>query len=332
MLRCFINSTMALTRIPSMSVTKIINQPRLLSCIYISRPCISTGCLRLKESPDTLKGYEDASIKEPQHFKKTLTSQESKTASALVAAEDKNRDEYTLPHPIWSDKEVDSVEIHHRKPVSLSDKLAYRTVMFMRTTFDLASGYTIGKSLQTLDERSVLTRCIFLETVAGVPGFAAAMIRHLHSLRRLQRDHGWIHTLLEEAENERMHLMTFMALRNPGPIFRYSVILTQYLFTASFSLAYLINPNFCHRFVGYLEEQAVVTYTQILEELDSGRLPMWKNLPAPDIAIKYWELPEDAMMRDVILAIRADEAHHRLVNHTLGSLKLKDQNPFRPGA
>ena len=82
---------------------------------------------------------------------------------------------------------------------------------------------------------------------SGVPGFAAAMIRHLHSLRRLQRDHGWIHTLLEEAENERMHLMTFMALRNPGPIFRYSVILTQYLFTFSFSLAYLINPNFCHR-------------------------------------------------------------------------------------
>ena len=85
--------------------------------------------------------------------------------------------------------------------------------------------------------------------ILGVPGFAAAMIRHLHSLRRLQRDHGWIHTLLEEAENERMHLMTFMALRNPGPIFRYSVILTQYLFTASFSLAYLINPNFCHRYV-----------------------------------------------------------------------------------
>ena len=84
--------------------------------------------------------------------------------------------------------------------------------------------------------------------------------------------------------------------------------------------------------MGYLEEQAVVTYTQILEELDSGRLPMWKNLPAPDIAIKYWELPEEAMMRDVILAIRADEAHHRLVNHTLGSPKLKDQNPFRPGA
>jgi hypothetical protein len=56
-------------------------------------------------------------------------------------------------------------------------------------------------------------RAIFLETVAGVPGFAGGMIRHLQSLRRMERDQGWIHTLLEEAENERMHLMTFLELR-----------------------------------------------------------------------------------------------------------------------
>jgi ubiquinol oxidase len=85
-----------------------------------------------------------------------------------------------------------------------------------------------------IDERAVLTRCLFLETVAGVPGFAAAMIRHLHSLRRMQRDHGWIHTLLEEAENERMHLMTFLQLRKPGPIFRAAVIVAQWTFTAFF--------------------------------------------------------------------------------------------------
>ena len=57
-----------------------------------------------------------------------------------------------------------------------------------RFGFDLASGYTVQSNLKTLDERAVLTRVIFLETVAGVPGFSAAMIRHLHSLRRLQ---GW---------------------------------------------------------------------------------------------------------------------------------------------
>ena len=65
------------------------------------------------------------------------------------------------------------------------------------------------------------------------------------------------------------------------------------------------------RFVGYLEEQAVVTYTDILDKLDEGKLPMWKIMPAPELAVKYWKLGEGAMMRDVILAIRADEAHHR---------------------
>jgi hypothetical protein len=43
----------------------------------------------------------------------------------------------------------------------------------------------------------------------------------------MDRDHGWIHTLLEEAENERMHLLTFLKLRKPGTIFRFSVIATQ---------------------------------------------------------------------------------------------------------
>ena len=36
-------------------------------------------------------------------------------------------------------------------------------------------------------------------------------------------------------------------------------------------------------------------------------------------------------MRDVILAIRADEAYHRVVNHTLSSLPLCAPNPFHPG-
>lgn len=61
-----------------------------------------------------------------------------------------------------------------------------------------------------MTEKKWLNRVVFLETVAGVPGFVAAMHRHLRSLRGLKRNQGWIHTLLEEAENERMHLLTFL--------------------------------------------------------------------------------------------------------------------------
>jgi threonyl-tRNA synthetase len=58
----------------------------------------------------------------------------------------------------------------------------------------------------------------------------------------MERDHGWIHTLLEEAENERMHLLTFIKLKRPGLAFRTAVIITQGIFMNGFFLAYLINP------------------------------------------------------------------------------------------
>jgi len=35
----------------------------------------------------------------------------------------------------------------------------------------------------------------------------AGMLIHLKSLRKMQDDKGWIKILLDEAENERMHLM-----------------------------------------------------------------------------------------------------------------------------
>ena len=71
--------------------------------------------------------------------------------------------------------------------------------------------------------------------------------------------------------------------------------------------------------------------TQPDPHIDSGKLPMWTSLPAPEIAVNYWKLGQGAVMRDVILAIRADEAHHRVVNHTLGDMDLKQPNPFRFG-
>ncbi|XP_077870600.1 uncharacterized protein LOC144364565 [Saccoglossus kowalevskii] len=103
------------------------------------------------------------------------------------------------------------------------------------------------------------------------------------------------------------------------------------VFVSAFSVAYLLSPSFCHRFVGYLEEEAVITYTKCLQDIDNGLLPAWSNMPAPPLAIQYWKLPEDAMMRDVIEVIRADEAHHRVVNHTLGSLDKDAKNPYGPG-
>ena len=63
---------------------------------------------------------------------------------------------------------------------------------------------------------------------------------------------------------------------------------------------------------GYFEEEAVTSYTQYLEEIDSGR---HENVAAPQIAIDYWKMSKDATLRDVVIAVRADEAGHRDRNH-----------------
>ena len=60
------------------------------------------------------------------------------------------------------------------------------------------------------------------------------------------------------------------------------------MFFNAYFLAYMISPSSCHRFVGYLEEEAVHTYTVLLEQIDKGNLPHWTNMKANEEAIEYY--------------------------------------------
>jgi ubiquinol oxidase len=155
-------------------------------------------------------------------------------------------------------------------------------------------------------------RAIVLETVAAVPGMVGATINHLKCLRRMCGDNGWIRTLMEEAENERMHLMTFVHVAQPNLFERLVILGVQWVFYLAFFALYLVSARTAHRIVGYFEEEAVISYTLYLKEIDEGRSA---NVPAPAIARRYWKLPDGATLRDVVLVVRADEAHHRDVNH-----------------
>ncbi len=188
----------------------------------------------------------------------------------------------------------------HQPTRDWSDRVAYgitRGLRFMADTF-FAKRYG--------------NRAIVLETVAAVPGLVGAALIHLRCLRWMKYDHGWIRALMEEAENERMHLMTFIEIARPNLVERALVLVAQAGFFTFFLLLYLASSRTAHRLVGYFEEQAVVSYSQYLREIDSGRVA---NVPAPKIAIDYWQLHAGARLREVVLAVRADEAGHRDVNH-----------------
>jgi ubiquinol oxidase len=188
----------------------------------------------------------------------------------------------------------------HRAPSGFSDRIAYRLTKLLRFFADLFFAKRYGH------------RAVVLETVAAVPGMVGGMVRHMRSLRRMEDDRESIHTLLEEAENERMHLFTFVEIAQPSFLERMLILLAQGIFFTSFLFLYVISGRTAHRLVGYFEEEAVYSYSEYLAEVDSGRL---ENVPAPKIAIDYWHLPADATLRDVIIAVRSDEIGHRDANH-----------------
>jgi len=204
-----------------------------------------------------------------------------------------------MKHTVDFDAATPIDPVHHR-PRNLSDRIALRTVRIMRVFADLFFSKRYGH------------RAVVLETVAAVPGMVGGLLQHLKAIRHIRDDQGWIKELIDEADNERMHLMTFIKVANPSRFERTLIMLAQAVFYNLYFFLYLLAPKTAHRIVGYLEEEAVISYTNYLAEIDAGRL---ENSPAPQIAITYWKLPSDARLRDVVLAVREDEARHRDVNH-----------------
>jgi hypothetical protein len=229
-------------------------------------------------------------------------------------------------HGTYTQADLD-IKLVHTPPESFSDRVALNAVKAVRFGFDKATGWEYG----SLNQNTILQRVIYLETIAAVPGMVAAIVRHFRSLREMQRDGGMMQMFLDEANNERMHLLTFVRLKNPGRLFRAAVIAGQFGFGSVFLLAYIVAPKFCHRFVGYIEEEACATYTKIIEAVETAPegsdLVAWKTDRAPRIARSYWKLGEHGTVLQLLYAVRADEAEHRDVNHLCSDMKEGDANP-----
>jgi len=197
------------------------------------------------------------------------------------------------------------MENTHQIPETNSDRVALSMTLFFRFFADAFFANRYGH------------RAVILETVAGVPGMVAGMWTHLTSLRKMQQDEkGWIRELLDEAENERMHLMIFVEIAQPNMFERWLILIAQFVFWHFYFVLYVFFPTTAHRMIGYFEEQAVISYTEFLDSIDSGNV---ENIDAPKIAIDYYKLPQTARLRDVVLAVRKDELGHSRANHRMAN-------------
>ena len=187
------------------------------------------------------------------------------------------------------------------KPKNFSDLFALSMTKFFRFVADTFFAKRYGH------------RAVVLETIAGVPGMVAGMLIHLKSLRKMQTGYGdQIREMLAEAENERMHLMFFIEIAKPNIFERSLVLFSQFLFGAFYFFMYVFFTKTAHRMIGFFEDEAVNSYTEYLNMVETGKL---EDSPAPALAINYYKLAKDAKLSDVIKCVRADEQHHSKTNH-----------------
>jgi ubiquinol oxidase len=185
----------------------------------------------------------------------------------------------------------------------MKDKFAYGMTQFFRFFADTFFAKRYGH------------RAVVLETIAGVPGMVAGVLLHLKSLRSHKRGYGpQIRELLAEAENERMHLMFFIEIAQPNWFERFLIILAQFLFLIMYTVHYMIHSSTAHKMIAYFEEEAVRSYTEYLNLIQNGTIP---NVPAPELAIEYYGLGQDARLSDMVKCVRDDERKHSQVNHRM---------------
>lgn len=163
-------------------------------------------------------------------------------------------------------------------------------------------------------------RAVVLETIAGVPGIVGAMVLHLKSLRTLNDTYAiQIRELLDEADNERAHLMFFIEIAKPNFIERMLILVAQAIFWNFYFILYVVSPKTAHTMIGFFEEEAVKSYTSYLEMIENGQI---EDIPAPRLAIEYYKLANDVKLSDMIKCVRQDEQKHAYVNHLYSSMKL----------
>merc|ERR1719210_402220 len=164
------------------------------------------------------------------------------------------------------------------RPGSLSDSAAYGATRFLSCSVDLVSGLSMSR------ERWWMRRLLFLSTLSGAPA------RALEVAEGQQKNLGdkWARTLLTEADKERARLAILMEVRSSGPVARTLLEGGQAILSRSFVAAHFALPRFCKWFAGYVEEEQVKAYTQLLEDIDAGDAPGFADAQASLLACKHY--------------------------------------------
>lgn len=232
---------------------------------------------------------------------------------------------YDIPKRISIPSSQYNINNTHHKTIYCTDYAAWMTNKLIKFIFDLLSGLLFTDLIKIVfnknrdDELKAIKRIIFLESIAPVPSSTAHFWRIRRSCLFHIADKGIIQQLHDEAENERIHLFIALQIYHPAILFRICLWIVLISFSFYYFIMYIIFPEYSHRLAGYMEEDAISTYSNMISDMDEGKFSGWKKIEAPLIAKLYYNLNDTATWKDVLICIRQDEIHHRDTQHSFAN-------------
>ena len=197
--------------------------------------------------------------------------------------------------------------------------------------------------LNTFYRQRVYPRFYVLETVARVPYFAYTSVLHLYETMGWWRKSDWLKVHFAESWNELHHLLISESLGGSRYfIDRFIAHSGAFVYYWIIIGVYILSPRSAYRFMQLVEEHAYHTYDTFLKEHGEEL----KQLPAPEIAIKYYRdgdlymfdefqtshpsefrRPKIENLYDVFVAVRDDELEH--VKTMIACQQPDAQNTFQ---
>lgn len=158
-------------------------------------------------------------------------------------------------------EDIQDIKFTHREPVNFRDKFALRWIGGVRIFVNTLT----GKDHEKRDAKTWFNRMVLLESIAPIPGLVVGTAKYFKNLSSMKVDRALTHFMLEESENERTHLFLWLNYNKSTYLSRMFIAFKQIAFYNVFFLTYMISPYTCHRFMGYLEEEAIYNYTMFLK-------------------------------------------------------------------
>lgn len=194
--------------------------------------------------------------------------------------------------------ESDSFAQHH--PHTLGDYMSRALVLFVYRLAKLIFGTSYAEHALVLEA-----------VLASMQTSAAAHLQYA-ALRNLHVNREEIEDLLGEASSEHFHLLVLRRIAKLSWYGKAAIWKMQFIYVPLFRILLTLSPSIAYRTVAYTEERLAGIYADWLLALMCGAAT---NMPAPQIAIQYWSLGEDATYIEVANMLLADTAKNRDRNH-----------------